>query len=66
MVLPSRGRRILFFEDRSAISGASLVGQKAEENAALDEIVEAMWEDQKGNQDFQQVCQENFEGKLLH
>ena len=66
MVLPLRGRRILFFEDWSAISGASLVGQKAEENAALDEIVEAMWEDQKGNQDFQQVCQENFEGKLLH
>ena len=41
------------------------MGQKAEENAALDEIVEAMWEDQKRNQDFQQVCQENFEGKLL-
>ena len=60
MVLPLRGRRILFFEDWSAISGASLVGQKADENAALDEIVEAMWEDQKGNQDFQQVCSRKF------
>lgn len=61
------GRRRLFFEDWSAKSGASLklVGQKAEENAALDE-------NRCGNvgrpriKTFSKCVQKKIEGKLLH